>query len=303
LKALVSALNDFIYECNTRAFSPKSIKNYHNTPYAFLKWVHDSHGVEVVEDITKRHIQEYFDFKLKSGLSRTYVITIHKILRQFFIYLQSEEITEKNPIEKIKYIQADSKVIEVYSDAMAMKIINFYNEKDYLSVRNNLIIKLQIDTGIRCTETIKIMLDNVQPDDNRIFLTASKGNKERFVYLSIQIKREIRRYLKLRASYFMGKSVPNNFFLSRTGRPLTVEGIEWVYKRVAEHYNITNVRVSPHTSRHYFAIKSLEYNDIYTVSKLLGHGSIVITQRYLQALSNKKIIEKNTFINPMSKMK
>ncbi|GAU79206.1 site-specific integrase [Fusibacter sp. 3D3] len=73
MRELNVALEDFIYETKTGGYSLKTLKNYKNIPLAFLTWINEVHQVDKVEQITKRHIQEYFEFKLENGLSRTYV--------------------------------------------------------------------------------------------------------------------------------------------------------------------------------------------------------------------------------------
>ncbi len=296
-----TAIKEHQYHCQTLGMSPKTMKGYRNTPRLFFKWLEETYNIISVDDISKLHFQEYFKFKLECGLSRTYIISIHKILKALFDFLLEEELIERNPINKVKMIQQDSKVVEAYSDSQASKLLNFYSHDDYLNSRNRVIIALQLDTGIRCTETLKITNDYVQLDLDRIYIDCSKGNKSRFVFVSQVVKKEIRKHLKIKDKYFEGKEIPDNLFLSRTGRPLTVEAIERIYKTVGKAMNIQGVRVSPHTSRHYFAQKALDRNDIYTVSRLLGHGNINITQRYLASMNTSKIIEKNTFISPLSK--
>ena len=51
------------------------------------------------------------------------------------------------------------------------------------------------------------------------------------------------------------------------------------------------VRVSPHTCRHTFAHQQLKNGlDLYSLSRLLGHENIAITQRYLEAIQDTQIL-------------
>ena len=52
-----------------------------------------------------------------------------------------------------------------------------------------------------------------------------------------------------------------------------------------------DIRVSPHTCRHTFAHLNLKNGiDLYTLSRLLGHESVSITQRYLEGITDEGVI-------------
>ena len=55
--------------------------------------------------------------------------------------------------------------------------------------------------------------------------------------------------------------------------------------------NFVEIRVSPHTCRHTFAHLNLKNGiDLYTLSRLLGHESVSITQRYLEGITDEGVI-------------
>ena len=58
-------------------------------------------------------------------------------------------------------------------------------------------------------------------------------------------------------------------------------------KKAAKAVGVTeDIRVSPHTCRHTFAHLNLKNGiDLYTLSRLLGHESVSITQRYLEGIT------------------
>jgi site-specific recombinase XerD len=70
---------------------------------------------------------------------------------------------------------------------------------------------------------------------------------------------------------------------------LTSSRIEGSMHQWTKSVGLTNKTVTFHTSRHTYATLLLTLGaDIYTVSKLLGHSSIRITQRYAQIIDQKK---------------
>lgn len=71
---------------------------------------------------------------------------------------------------------------------------------------------------------------------------------------------------------------------------LTVTAVEIIVKLYGE--GIEDVRVSPHTCRHFFAQQHVKMGtDLYTISRLLGHENIQITQTYLKSLRDRDIVE------------
>lgn len=288
---------DFMFDCVSRDLSPKTIKSYRNTTKLFLKYVDEELKIKDIQDIKPIHIKKYLKSKSDAGGKGTYINGILKVLRAFFTYCLDEGYIIQNPTEKIRFVSEEKTIIETFTDEEVSRMLNVYGFTDYLSARNKTILALQFDTGIRTTETVEILNSFIQED--RIFIMG-KGKKQRYISLSIKLRKIFKRYEKIKFLYFQGKEMPDNYFLSRTGRPLTVEAIERIYRKAGEIAKVRdNIRCSPHTARHYFAIKMLQTHDIYTVSKLLGHGKVNTTEIYLKSLDSLKLIEQGNIVSPL----
>ena len=73
-------------------------------------------------------------------------------------------------------------------------------------------------------------------------------------------------------------------------KKLTNSAIERLIKIAGQ--GIQDARVSPHTFRHFYAQIQLKNGmDIYTLSRLLGHEKVSITQIYLQNMQDAQIVE------------
>ena len=119
-----------------------------------------------------------------------------------------------------------------------------------------------------------------------------KGRKERVVPQNAIVCKWMMKYDRVREAYFEYKEAENFYFLSKNGRRLTAEAVNKFMKKAAKNVGINPlVRVSPHTARHTFAHQELKNGlDLYSLSRLLGHESVSITQRYLEAIRDDQIL-------------
>ena len=113
------------------------------------------------------------------------------------------------------------------------------------------------------------------------------------------------KYVNVRHGYFVYKNVDDSFFLSKNGKKLTIEAIERVVLKAGDIAEVDkNIRCSPHTLRHYFAQAQLRNNlDVYSLSRLMGHNNIKITQRYLQSIQDKDVVERGILTSPIMNLR
>lgn len=295
---------EFLYDLEIKNYSPRTIKGYKNNNKAFLSYLKNEFDIEELEDVTTKHIKSYLMNLKKKGLTELYINTIHKCMRSFFRFLVEEGyIAEKrNPILSLKFMREPKVIIKTFTDDEIKRMINVFNNNNYLSIRNRLILMTFCDIGIRnlelCTLTQLNVMDTVVKIDG-------KGNKERYLPISPILKKYMIKYERMKHEYFKDKiMIDNNYFLSRNGKTLTVTAIEKIIKEAGKKAKVReSIRCSPHTIRHYYAQKQLKLGlDVYSLSRLLGHESTVITTRYLQSLNDENIVELAKSTSPLSNL-
>ena len=220
------------------------------------------------------------------GHKGTYVNGIIKILRAFFKYTNGEDYTAIE-YKKVAWVKEEKPVIKAFTVQEARQLLEYYDNKSYLSCRNRTIITMFLETGIRCKELI-----DMQPEDikENYILIHGKNHKERLVPITPYLGKQLAKYRVRIEHQFELKSPDNNFFLSVKGKKLTNSAIERLIKIAGQ--GIQDARVSPHTFRHFYAQTQLKNGmDIYTLSRLLGHEKVSITQIYLQNMQDAQIVE------------
>lgn len=298
---LSDVLKEFLFEIKIRSYSPRTMKGYKNNNALFHNWLSHEYGIIELEEITHLHIKQYLTYLQQKGRKPTYINSILKNIRSFFEYCVGEGYVTLNPCKKVKWMKEKKVVINTFSDEELITMLNYYKGNDFLTIRNKCIIAMFADTGVRNYELCTLTVADVGETTIKVL---GKGNKERYVYISPMLKKYLIKYERVREQYFRNHNLKfSNYFLSYRGKPLTVEGVERVIKKSGEGIE-SDVRISPHTIRHFFAQKQLQNGlDVYSLSRLLGHESINITKRYLQSIQDERIIEMSVRTSPLMNLK
>ena len=77
-----------------------------------------------------------------------------------------------NPAKKVKCLRQPRTIIDTFTAAEMKRMIQFYDGKDFLDVRNKTIIMLLFDTGMRCNEMILMEPEDIKQD----YILVKHGN-------------------------------------------------------------------------------------------------------------------------------
>ena len=297
-------LNEFIFDCKMRKLSDRTIKGYRNNNRKMMHFIEQEYQVTELEEIYYQHIQRYIKFLTDQKLSDVYINGLMTCFKAFFVYCVQEGYIRKNPMDKIKRQKEPVPMIETFTDQEVAKMIRAYRGNRFLDVRNQLIMVLLFDTGMRNSEVCGLKMSDVRETYIHVF---GKGKKTRYVPITPIINKYLVRYLRTREVYVKDKFgyETEYLLLSQKGKRLTVETLERIVKDAGECCNVRkNIRVSPHTCRHYYAQSQLKNGcDLYTVSKLLGHSNIMITKRYLQSMHDDEVLQIAAKTSPLMCLK
>ncbi len=228
--------------------------------------------------ITRSIIRRYLVLLQKRGFKASTVNRHLSAIRSYYKFEILSGLRDDNPMNQIKSLKRERKLPNYLFFKDLEKI--FSKEAcDFFQVRDQLIFKALYSTGCRVSELVGMTVNQVKNGESRVKVIG-KGDKDRFVYFTPDVKDLIKVYLPLREDKLGEKGELNSLFLDFMGRELTVRGVYYLIDKRIREVGVDK-KVSPHTFRHTFATHLLnEGADIRIVQELLGHQSISTTQIY-----------------------
>ena len=146
-------------------------------------------------------------------------------------------------------------------------------------MRQELIISLMYDCGLRCREVTRLRLSDFDKLHRTIIIKNSKGNITRAVPYAEELRDDIIKYCKVIGSYPVGPLIES---YRDKGISLTTGGIQHIFQGIVKRSGLTK-RIHPHTLRHTFAVHYINNGgSIFRLQQILGHKFISSTLHYLK---------------------
>lgn len=299
---LEDVLKEYLYHCEAKGFTSKTMINKRQELKQIKEFLTQKRGITQLENVTTYDLRAYVRLKQIAGLQPQSINSMFKIIQAFFSWCKKEEYLQTNVASKVETPRVPKKVLKGFTGKEVHAMVESFTYKNYLEARNKAIIAMLADTGIRAMEIRGLETVNVK---ETTLLVNGKGSKERIVFVSPALKRILIKYERMKKQYFKDKDTTANYFLSYTGSGLSHVALDSVVKEAGKRAAITGKRVSPHTFRHFYAVTCLNEGkmDVYSLSRLLGHSDISVTQRYLQSMNDEQLLTKAITSSPLMNFK
>lgn len=249
--------------------------------------------------VKKMHIQELYNQLFKDGHSSEKIKAIQKLLHGYFEYAIEEGYLLKNPCNKVvipKNTQekSENKKIDCFSVEEIKLIQNQFKNHKF-----EVLINSAIYTGMREGELLALKWKNVDLDNQIIHVDESvktvavfdsDGHKEtKTLFLEPKTQKSIRDIPLPNILVDQLKTIPktSEFVFTNDNKAVTHKALYLAWKNNLNKINIPYRKF--HALRHTYATTLLSKGiDIKTVSELMGHYDISITQVYLHSLPENK---------------
>ena len=281
-------IKDYLMEIEIRKYTPRTVRVYKNKLRAFNQYLIEELDIKDTEELTPSVVKQYTHYLMKKGVKGSTINSYLKTVKAFIQYCFDEDYGGYNTNKsKFKWVKEEKPVIKTFTSRDVRKMLDGTRGNDFLSLRDTAILTLLFETGIRAMELFELKRENIHDD---YILINGKNHKQRVVPITPILRKALIRYERVKEVYFEDLRAADYFFLSSRGNKLTNSTLGAIIKKCGQA--IEGIRVSPHTCRHFFAQQQIKMGtDIYTISRLLGHENISITQVYLNSLKDDDLIK------------
>ena len=196
-------------------------------------------------------------------------------LRTFYKWLRKEGLATTNPLLKLKGPKSEKRLPSFAKESELQESkLSVYFSDDFNGLRDELMVEIFYQTGIRLSELIHLKDINVSKDSIKVL---GKRNKERIIPIMPALFKKINTYRNLRNN----TSGPTpTLFVLQNGNILYPA---FVYRKINQYLGSATQldKKSPHVLRHTFATHMLNRGaGLETLKDLLGHANLAATQIY-----------------------
>ena len=204
------------------------------------------------------------------------VRTRFKALHRFCSWLVVEGELADNPMAGMVAPAVPDKPVPVLADDELAALLKACAGRDFNSRRDEALIRVLLDTGVRVSEACGLAVADVDLD-REMALVTGKGNKVRPVYFGARTVRALDRYLRERRRHRWAHL--HALFLTQRGA-LSTDGARERVRLRAEQAGLRD-RMHPHRFRHTFAHDFLLHGgQERDLKRLAGWTSDVMLERY-----------------------
>jgi site-specific recombinase XerD len=240
---LVALLPSWELSLRAERKSPQTIKSYGDGVRAFLRWCDEhSHSPALDRELMKGFVADLLEGGAEPSTARSRQLGV----RRFSAWLAEEGEINDDPLLGLKSPKLDTKVTDSLTDDELRRLIKACAGKDFRDRRDEAIVRLMAETGMRAGEVIGLLVDDVDLIRGLATVRRGKGGKGRLAPFGDQTARAIDRYLRARRTHRLAETPA--LWLGDRGKSLEYYGLHSALKYRAELAGLP--KFHPHLLRH-----------------------------------------------------
>lgn len=260
---------------------PGSVEVYVRSLRQFSDWLPDD--VTHVDQVSRRHVEGWLALMADQGLAASTRDVRLKALAQFFKYACDEEGLA-NPTDKVARVKVDDPIIAIPTDDDIRAVLATCRSKDAIDRRDEFLIRLLADAGLRRAEATGINLDELRLPD-REALVHGKGGKDRVVAFGDSTAAAGLKWLRRRRDW--AEATQSAVFVTRTGTRLAATTVPKILERRCATAGVAPIH--PHALRHRATHSLLQHGlGEQVVESQMGWKGGQMVRRYGRSLADQR---------------
>lgn len=267
--------NLYLDNCRQRNLREGTIGHYKQSYTQFYRYFEPNMPIT---DLTESRFKSYVvylretldnDISINSYL-RDLITTLHFLMREG--YLSSY---------KMQAIKADKNTVETYSDEELQKLLRKPDMKkcSFIEYQCWVMSVFLFSTGVRQRSLMNIKVGDLDFDNNVVHVAVTKNRKPLLVPLNSSVVNILKEFLRHRQH----ENENDYLFCNTFGKQLVKATCYHMLYFYNKNRGVETTGI--HRYRHTFAKQwIINGGNVVTLSKLLGHSSLDITQNYIKLL-------------------
>ena len=277
METLESLLKSFRRVLKVQGRADRTAVVYGQSIEFYARWLESEGMAPDLSNLTRENVLQWLESLRDRGLASGTVSTRWKGMRRFVNWLLAEGIIGKDVLAGVIVEQPEAPPVPILSDEELAALLSACRGRSFNDRRDECIVRLLIDCGLRVSELCGLDVDDVDIDAETLIVTG-KGSRPRRGYFGSKTSVALDRYIRERRKHRHASSAA--LFLSERGR-LTADGVRGRLKVRAERAGLDPATVHPHrfrqTHAHDFLISGGQERDL---KRLLGWRSDKMLERY-----------------------
>ena len=267
---------------NIKRYSQHTLDAYSSDVSEFINFIANKKQQNIclndLQNCDVRTFRSFLSERTHKHIEKNSIARELSALKNFFKWLNRNNYIQNTNLTIISIPRRNKilpRALEVDDTLNFLENAKKFGKKPWLGLRDTAVFTLLYGCGLRISEALSLNIGDIT-SENYIRIKG-KGNKERIVPLLPLVQKTIQNYLE-ECPFKMRQGEP--LFVGARGERLLPRIIQRQMQKIRLFMGIPD-SITPHALRHSFATHLLaKGTNLRSIQELLGHQSLMTTQRY-----------------------